>query len=43
MLAQGVAHPYLSLFCMNTEGTGAASLKSRRNLLRASQIVGASG
>jgi hypothetical protein len=43
MLAEGSAHPYLSIFCLTGDGTGGTSMKSRRNLLRASQFSAASG
>jgi hypothetical protein len=35
--ADGLASPYLQLFCLATEGTASAAIKSRRNLARRSQ------
>lgn len=39
--APGLVSPYMALFNLATEGTGAAVMKSRRNLLRSSQGGGA--
>ena len=39
LTADGTASPYLQLFCLMSEGTGAAVMKSRRNLPRAGQIT----
>jgi hypothetical protein len=35
--AHRLCSPYLQLFCLATEGTGSAVIKSRRNLARSSQ------
>lgn len=37
LAAEGLASPYLQLFCMTSEATGSSVIKSRRNLARLSQ------
>lgn len=39
LAADGATSPYLQCFCLMSEGTGAAMMKSRRNLPRAGQLA----